>query len=278
MASRIAPLLKKVKIRRRHRINLLAEKLEQARLGPGRFEALGYERFVPVLITAIEFDQLSNIARHQIVHSAVERASKSPPITEDALIRAVRAEEARYRRKKLSSYVVLTQISGRWASRRVARLREATVTLTETLPDRFLRERAGVPEGPRHRPKAPRRSYWARVRVEARSPAEALEFGLWNLDVLRGIWIWALTARRYTISFGEPRPLAPLVVGPLHTVHEPTGKLATSPGWFKLGYVPPSHPLVLDQSGTTRLLKAELAVREELGHLESSYRTMKSRR
>jgi hypothetical protein len=77
-----------------------------------------------------------------------------------------------------------------------------------------------------------------RVSVQARSHLEALERGLDALDLVRGLWNLAVN-RNVGIrqSGGIRRPVNRLVLGPVHSLHDPEGRLVDESPWIEDDYV-----------------------------------------
>ncbi len=65
-----------------------------------------------------------------------------------------------------------------------------------------------------------------RVSVRARSEHEAYEKATGALDLLRGIWNLRLNSAARSSS-GKRKPVNVLQLGPLHSLHEPNGELAS---------------------------------------------------
>jgi hypothetical protein len=77
-----------------------------------------------------------------------------------------------------------------------------------------------------------------RVSVQARSHQEALETSLEVLDLLRGVWNVALNRTvEIRSSFGIRKPVNRLVLGPVHSLHNPDGYLVDQSPWIEDDYV-----------------------------------------
>jgi hypothetical protein len=89
---------------------------------------------------------------------------------------------------------------------------------------------------------------FVRVSVRAKSEIEAVESALNGLNLLRGIWNFYLNypqARR--ISAGQRNPVNKIVLGPIHSLHKPNGKLAVDYNWYEPDYVGPLMSVRLDR-------------------------------
>lgn len=177
------------------KLGLIANELEEARIRPGGFEALRYQRFVPTLISYFHhyekrLSQIdTEIGRSSIVHEAVAAASAAPPITAHSLRAAIDAATASHLRRTRNDYVIATQITMQLPQARTARLAQSTIVVGPNLPKRFAKAAASAtsrtPAARRQHP--PQGSWWCRVRVSARAPSEAQELAEKELDSLRGI-------------------------------------------------------------------------------------------
>jgi len=75
------------------------------------------------------------------------------------------------------------------------------------------------------------------VSVVARSPFEAAEKALDRLDFIRGIWnLWINRGESIRISSGKRIPVNNILLGPIHTLHNRDGKLATESWWYEPQY------------------------------------------
>jgi hypothetical protein len=54
-----------------------------------------------------------------------------------------------------------------------------------------------------------------------------------EFDLLRGIWNLGLIMGNFRVSSGQKRAVNQIVLGPVHTLHDPTGKLSTEIFWYE---------------------------------------------
>ena len=93
-----------------------------------------------------------------------------------------------------------------------------------------------------------RRYTYARVSVWAKANIEAVESALDGLDLLRGIWNFYLNYPQFwRRSSGQRKPVNKIVLGPIHSLHEPDGRLAVESNWFEPDYVGPLESVRLGQ-------------------------------
>jgi len=73
-----------------------------------------------------------------------------------------------------------------------------------------------------------------RIYVSAKSNHDAVNKALDYIDFIRGIWNWVLNRRHgIRMSWGnKPKPINKIILGPLHTLHHTSGKLAIEDTWW----------------------------------------------
>jgi hypothetical protein len=164
--------------------------------------------------------------------------------------------------RPLSHYVLATDISvrRRWPVGEAPALPARTeicghrLTFGPYLPKTFRDARVEVIERgrsvifgelPREHPHWDRYSA-VRVAARARSPEQAADSALDALDLLRGIWnLYLNQGVPWRDSFGRRHPINNIVLGPIHSLHEPSGKLSTDTFWWAADYAGPRRPIRL---------------------------------
>ena len=75
------------------------------------------------------------------------------------------------------------------------------------------------------------------VLVSARTTNEAGALALDQLDLVRGIWnFWKNRGTWIRKSSGSRSPVNSIILGPIHTLHTPSGALATESWWYEPSY------------------------------------------
>lgn len=228
-----------VEFRRGYDLEPVARKLEAARQKKG-FSAFEYGLLVPVVAAAAKFSpEPTRLGREFVLHKAVARARSAGPITVNSLKKALDAEFFEYLGLRKKAFDVVTHISSSLPNTGFTKLSNSTVYFGARLSgtaQEALRK-WGTDSSFQQ---APRQASRIRSRVQARVPGEAVEIALDDLDSLRGLWILWATRGIVRLSFGlQRRPLAPVVVGPTHTLHLPTGELALDTYWWRIGFAAP---------------------------------------
>jgi hypothetical protein len=166
--------------------------------------------------------------------------------------------EQDYLRTSPQRYVLTTSLSARNLSGSLShtRISESRITFGERLPRLFQAEHermrqygSNVLFGDLPSYTSMMRRYtFARVSVWAKSEIEAVESALNGLNLLRGIWNFYLNYPvAWRRSAGQRNPVNEIVLGPIHSLHEPSGKLAVEYNWYEPDYVGPLISVRLDR-------------------------------
>lgn len=105
--------------------------------------------------------------------------------------------------------------------------------------------------------------------TRGRSPEEAGIVALDTIDLLRGIWNFALNRKRHVIlHVGKRDPINKILLGPLHSLHYPNGKRLPDPFWYDPTYIEPVSPIDLRRNWDS-LRSFERQVRKRLSKSHS---------
>jgi hypothetical protein len=265
--------------------DLLAKGLESIRVSDAAGSHQGfqtpYEDYVTVIHSSLNFAaNIPETERRRIIALSIRAVATRGAITKEALKREISRQENAYLRLPLRPFIVATSLSVRpTQDLKRTSVGGCTITFSRRLPRCFnrqpLMERASrlihgdLPD-----------SYTSvRASVRARSEHEAVEQALDTLDLLRGVWNLDINRRLWSRYYSGPRqPFNQILLGPLHTLHEPSGALATQDDlWYEPDYVGPVGPLDLSQI-LRQLREFEKAVRVRLskipyaGEIEKAFR------
>jgi hypothetical protein len=223
----------------------------------------------------IEFDHtLPEAEKRRIVSNALQQVLGGPEVTVANLLGAIGKLEYEFIKQSPQPYVLATALSMRPNSLLPRKSIEgAVLTFTRNLPAEFRRARQSFAEQEKHLriPSLPMGYQAVRVHVHARSPAEAAQFALDKVDLLRAIWNLHLQYGRTRMTSGRrDDPVNQIVLGPLHSLHHPSGKLATEIFWYEPGYRFPPHPLSLGKE-RDKLFAFETQIRTCLKRLNYRY-------
>ncbi len=200
--------------------------------------------------------------KYAAVRAAALAAAKHETLTRDALVGALQREVSTYLNRKSEQYVLLTSVSIDRAVRLPTRRISGGVICfgSGSVPyDRNpITMRAAATECDFASPYLP-----VRCSISARSPEAALEKALDALDLLRSIWNFVLNYGRVRYTSGRFAPVNMIVVGHLHTLHWPSGKLALENFWYD-PYFEIRKPRQLWDSKSASVIKGEREIRRKL--------------
>jgi hypothetical protein len=201
---------------------------------PVSFDGYEIDQVQAILIGVVEFHrEVPDADRRGIVWNAVVEAAKKPTVSGEVLRLALRNAESSYLRQSLEEYVVASNITLPLTTPRVARRVDGcTVTISPGLPKWFRRTDVSR-ELDRLTKIETSRFASVRVRLMARTDAAAVSKGLDAVDYLRACWNLRLNQPLLSRSTSPlPVPVNRIRIGPVYTLHTPSGKLRTERVWF----------------------------------------------
>ncbi len=233
--------------------------------GGASFTGIAIQRYIPMLISAVEFDRgIPPSLHHDFVWSAVCDAVKAGKLDANNLKRLVCANERAYLKEPVRHYILLTAIGLKLPKYPLRiRIGGTTLVFTQRYPKRFDRKPVAHQFSSAVAAELPKDYCWVRVSISGRRPKEAAECGLEALDLLRGIWNFGLTFQTFRMSFPACGPANKILPGPIHTLHSPDGTLATKLYWYEPSYRKPTIPYDVSAK-FDRLRGFEKRVRQQL--------------
>lgn len=273
-------------------VRLLASRLEKAKRvnkSTGRVSFDGFESpdVVTVLHSTVRFaEKLPELEQRNIIWHSAFAVAQAERITKESLITEISKRERACTIRPVTPYVLATTLSvrRRLFTSRPPELPARTeisghrITFDAHLPKHFREGHREAQERgrnvifgelPREQPHWERYSA-VRVSARTRSTEQAAESALDALDLLRGIWNLYFNRRvPWRSSYGKRNPINEIVLGPIHSLHKPSGKLATERYWWSAEYAGPRKPIRLAPE-LERLRSFERLIRRYLA--KSSYR------
>ena len=212
-----------------------------------------YDDCAQVLASALDFDKgVPEIARTGLLRDAIFAVGREGPVTAESLLSALTRAESVYLSKPGRRYVIATHLSIRNAAvlKRMT-IGSAIITVRPQLPRVFSRARVEMEEDAQvaysiQDRKTPH-GYWSvRASINARGIHEAGSQALRAIDLTRAILNLALNHRWTHRLSTSVRTVNKVTLGPLHTLHLPSGELATRESWwYEVGVVSTDSPLDL---------------------------------
>lgn len=215
--------------------------------------ALVFDDIVTILERAIIFSEtMPERDQRRIVGGALVAAAKAGPLTAGALVGEVNRGARGFAETPEKDFVLATSLSVRYFKELVEGEYDVSggrVTVGYQLPKHLCpghetaKERMrdyvfGKYPDPGSTLLRPYAAAW--VEVRGRSMFEAADKALGALDLLRGMWNFALNRRKWTRSTNERRrPVNEVLLGPVHSLHYPDGSLASEVDWYEYDYVEP---------------------------------------
>ena len=245
---------------------LLAERFENIRTDEG-FQGFAHQEYVTVLQSIVDFSSsVPSSVRRGIVYRATFSAAESGKVTANALIREMSKLENEYEKRAKDRFVLATSISVKdLAALSKTEISGCRITFNRYLPAKF--DPAAIADMAEEYiiGNLPTRYSVARVSVQARSEDEAFERALDAVDLLRGVWNLYFNRRSLLrSSSGRRKPVNEILLGPVHTLHRPHGKLVSDRAfWYEEDYVGPVQSQGLANSWPL-LKKFERRIRRKL--------------
>ena len=262
-----------------YRPDLIAQRIEKTKSisieGKVSFSGFAHAQHLVLLNSMVELDrEVPEIEKRRIISQATFKAGKRGEITSKSILREIGKLEREYLSTERQKYRLITQIS-------VSRLCQfpkvsfdgSSITVHARLNKTTQISRAKLIDAAKHwiSGDLPNDYPAVSVSVIARSTAEAAAKALDRLDFVRGIWnYWKNCRHDFRMSTGRRSPVNSILLGPIHTLHKPDGKLATESWWYEPQYQGPVK-LYSKKSEIENLFQFLRKFRRHLG--KSNYRS-----
>ena len=227
-----------------------------------KFEGFQFRDCSAVLYNLIDCKGIPEGEKRRIVTQAIFNAGAKGGITPDTLLVEIRELEILFWKQAVSRFVLCTSLSiDRFSDLRLRKLDRIHIKFLHRLPKSFEKGVERIREISEYSLSAqpPDDYIQVLISVDARSPVDAAAQAFEAIDLLRGIWNFGINRRHINRnSYGDRKPVNEIVMGPLHSLHLPDGKLATEMWWYDPEYQKPVKPLSLrDDRDKLRLDKIE---------------------
>lgn len=207
---------------------------------------------VSVLERATIFSEpLPEREMRRIVSQALFSAARSGPLTAGSMIGEINRGAKEFAERIETDYVLATSLSIRYFPELTDHLEVSgcEISLGRQLPEHLRSGHETAKERTReyvfgdYPDQSMCRHYTAAwVAISARSEYEAVSNALAALDLLRGIWNFALNRGRWRrVTNQRRKPVNPVLLGPIHSLHFLDGNLASEVDWYEHDYVEPTQ-------------------------------------
>ncbi len=188
----------------------------------------------------------------EIVNKALRSLLKRNNLSTKRFLEEVNRFEREYLALPIRRYVFATEISIACdALPATIRLDGAYIVFEKDFPDHIKLAREKVLEnlkGALHSEQLPRNYAKVRVHVSAASVHAAERKAYDMLSFVSGGWNWIFFQDSLRKTYGVPKPVNNIVLGPVHTLHiQPSGKSATNMYWYEPRYLRPVKPFKHDK-------------------------------
>ncbi len=227
----------------------LAVRLEESKSprkdGRIAFEGFGFNEYIVVLNSMISLNNtITEFEKNRIVTQATFSLAGKEKITSGGLLKEITKFETEYLSQIPQKFVLVSTLSinNRCKLKRI-NINGSTITFHRYLDKNFTDEIETKIKKKASRSiigEYPRDYIFLKTSVKAKSVSQASIKAIDSIDIIRGIWNLYYNQGRYRISSdGRKDPINNIVFGPLHTIHYPNGKLATTNWFYETGYIGP---------------------------------------
>jgi hypothetical protein len=211
-----------------------------------------YQDFLLLLFNLIEFDNsLPELEMKRIFNESIKELKEKGHSDLDKLIGKISKIENSYKNRKTNSFVLLTNISVKYSKNiNIIKLPKCTLSFNNYFNPEFNNKTLVSEYFPSER--LPLNYTNVKVFTKAKSPIEAANIALDGINFIRGIWNLFLNgAARSLIHFDDfklkTKPYNKILLGPVHTIHYPDGRLASDIFWYEINNIYPDRPVDLQR-------------------------------
>lgn len=239
--------------------------------GKASFHGFAHTEHVSILASMLQFNrEIPEIERRKIINLSTFAAAVSGKITPDSLLAEVSIREKQYLATSKSRFRLVSSISiSNLTAPVILRLQRSQLCFGWRPNKTTAISRSKLVDDAKTTITGDVPMFYSTVSalVTARAKNEAAALALDEIDLIRGIWnLWKNRASGIRISSGTRTPVNAFILGPIHTLHTPAGKLVTDNWWYEPSYRGPIS-VWRDKNGTTRMLAFTQHVRGLLRRL-----------
>lgn len=236
--------------RKEYDLDVIAQKLNSIKRSPqpdgniAIHDVTAFTDLKMLIASAVKVaEHLPESVRRNVIYEATGAVIRRKDITAQDVLEEITQSITNYYKKPEAKYQLITSISAN-RGRRLSNARVAgcAVRFSGGVSKRCREARQTLLEDAKHSitGEFPKDYTLVKASVTARSELEAWENAINALDLVRAFWNLALNRGQYLrFSSGKRRPVNRFVLGPIHTLHKPTGDLATNNWWYQTDYQGP---------------------------------------
>jgi hypothetical protein len=223
----------------------LARRMESIKIinkkGQASFTGFKYREHITLLCSMLQFkDEIPDLEKRRIIVKGCFNAGSKGNINPKRLITEIGKLEEIYLKLPTKKYYLVTTIS---ISQKIKIKRynigKCTVVFKSNLPKIFVSERERIIKHAQNRfySPLPNEYIFVRVALLAKCEADAADKAIDSLDLLRGIWnlFFNIGSQFRETLAGKPFPVNKFILGPVHTIHEYSGKTSET-YWYDPHY------------------------------------------
>lgn len=183
----------------------------------------------------------TKIIGQKAIRSIREKQDNRSKIDPNKLIETANKEAAKYFRKPINEYILITSLSVDELPLRQINVNDCQISVIERSNNFNYPEslRDSFNESLLRNHLTSTNYLRVKVKTSGRSIFEASDKALESLSLLRGLWTLFGTINKKTKRFGSKKeePIGVISIGPVHTLHHPDGSPATDLFWYEPGYL-----------------------------------------
>lgn len=227
-----------MRVIKKYDLSEIARRIQDDRksIDPVSFSGFGVENAQSILESGVDFrPEVAEADKRRLIWRAISTAAASETITAEVLKGALREQELAYLREPVRRYILATSLTiDRSVPLNATLVDGSRITFSRALPKRYSRAALRQDLDAHTKIDNADRLLSARISVNARTHAAAFEAAIEKLDYWRALINYQLNVRSaMRRTYGDMRAVNQILLGPIHTLHFPGGRLAHDSFWYE---------------------------------------------
>lgn len=268
----------------RYDINILASEFEKIKQKEGEsvnFDGFRFADFISILESGYEFEkEIPKCEKQNVLRRALFSCGNKGEINQSNLIKEIKLSEKKFLNLPERKYKLVTSISIKYSPLlKPKRVLNNYIQFLSWLP-KYYDQSAIKKKISNDDHIIPPGYTIVVISTIGRTKLEAVENGLDSFEIIRGIWNFinnSITVR--SIQSGKHKPINKILLGPIHTLHNSDGSLATDDYWYEILHteanmledINKNIANILHQEKNIRSLLRRISYRKELTKLFLRY-------